>query len=101
MKPTVPDHKNLILEAGKEKGYITHKQVNDILPNEVVSSEEIDNILFMLGENDIKLVDREEKEATPDEQKESAGTLPDAGSIDAEGEDEKEEFEKVLETAGV
>ncbi|HTA75865.1 MAG TPA: RNA polymerase sigma factor RpoD [bacterium] len=100
MKQPVPDHKNLILEAGKEKGYITHKQVNDILPNEVVSSEEIDNILFMLGENDIRLVDREEKEATPDEQRESVGVLPDAARADADGEDDKEEFDKTLENAG-
>jgi RNA polymerase primary sigma factor len=101
MKRSVPDHKNLILEAGKEKGYITHKEVNDILPNEVLSSEEIDNILFMLGENDIKLVDREEKEAAiPDEQKETETVLPDAASVDDDLEDGKEDFEKALETAG-
>src|SRR5665213_2697000 len=100
MKRSVTDHKNLILEAGKEKGYITHKEVNDILPNEVLSSDEIDNILFMLGENDIKLVDREEKEAAiPDEQKETEAVLPDAASDD-DPEDGKEEFEKALETAG-
>jgi RNA polymerase primary sigma factor len=100
MKPSVPDHKNLILEAGKEKGYITHKQVNDILPNEVLSSEEIDNILFMLGENDIKLVDREEKEAAiPDEQKEPEAVLSEADR-EEDGDDEKEIFGKVLDTAG-
>jgi len=38
------EHVNKILEVGKEKGYITYKQVNDILPDEVVSSEEIDDI---------------------------------------------------------
>ena len=58
------EHVTKILEVGKEKGYITYKQVNDILPDEVVSSEEIDDILLMLGENDIKIVDQEEKAAT-------------------------------------
>ena len=41
------EHVTKILEVGKEKGYITYKQVNDILPDEVVSSEEIDDILLM------------------------------------------------------
>ena len=63
MKPAskTKEHVSKILEVGKEKGYITYKQVNDILPDEVVSSEEIDDILLMLGENDIKIVEQEEK----------------------------------------
>ncbi len=79
MKPATKakEHVTKILEVGKEKGYITYKQVNDILPEEVVSSEEIDDILLMLGENDIKIVDQEEKAATiPDEDKEAGARLP-------------------------
>ncbi len=80
MKPQAPkpksEHVSKILEVGKEKGYITYKQVNDILPEEVVSSEEIDDILLMLGENDIKIVDQEEKAAIPDEDKDSANSPP-------------------------
>ncbi len=92
------DHVNKILAVGKEKGYITYKQVNDILPDEVVSSEEIDDILLMLGENDIKVVDQEEKAAViPDGDKEvGAGA---AGTKDED--DDEEEFEKSFETAGV
>ena len=92
------DHVNKILEVGKEKGYITYKQVNDILPDEVVSSEEIDDILLMLGENDIKIVDQEEKAATiPDGEKEVGAA---AGSKDDDDDDE-EEFDKPFETTGV
>ncbi len=101
MKPAskAKEHVNKILEVGKEKGYITYKQVNDILPDEVVSSEEIDDILLMLGENDIKIVDQEEKAATlPDSDKESGAGAP--GAI-VEDDDEEEEFEKSFETAGV
>jgi len=105
MKPQAPkpksEHVSKILEVGKEKGYITYKQVNDILPEEVVSSEEIDDILLMLGENDIKIVDQEEKAATiPDEEKDSANSPPGA-IVKDEDDDEGEEFEKVFETAGV
>jgi RNA polymerase primary sigma factor len=104
MKPapkSKSDHVNKILEVGKEKGYITYKQVNDILPDEVVSSEEIDDILLMLGENDIKIVDQEEKAAViPDDDKEVGSNAPGAVVKD-EDEDDGEEFEKTFETAGV
>src|SRR5579871_6116441 len=105
MKPAAgkpkSDHVNKILEVGKEKGYITYKQVNDILPDEVVSSEEIDDILLMLGENDIKIVDQEEKAATiPDDDKEAGAEAPGA-IVKDEDEEDGEEFEKTFETAGV
>src|SRR6185369_5927075 len=102
MKPQTKakEHVTKILEVGKEKGYITYKQVNDILPDEVVSSEEIDDILLMLGENDIKIVDQEEKTAViPDDEKEVGAQAP--GTVKDEEEDEGEEFEKTFETAGV
>ncbi len=100
MKPQTKakEHVTKILEVGKEKGYITYKQVNDILPDEVVSSEEIDDILLMLGENDIKIVDQEEKAAViPDGDKEVGA----AGAAKDDDDDDGEEFEKTFETAGV
>ena len=106
MKPQTPknrsEHASLILKMGKEKGYVTHKQVNDILPHESVSSEEIDEILSMLGENDIKIVEKEEKEASiPDDEKDPSGTLPGAIVKEEDSEDEEEEEnERALESAG-
>ncbi len=102
MKPAskAKEHVSKILEVGKEKGYITYKQVNDILPDEVVSSEEIDDILLMLGENDIKIVEQEEKAVTiPDDDKEAGAEVP--GAIVKDEDEEEEEFEKSFETAGV
>src|ERR1019366_7020955 len=100
MKPSAKtkEHVTKILEVGKEKGYITYKQVNDILPEEVVSSEEIDDILLMLGENDIKVVDQEEKAtAIPDGDKEVGA----GATVKDDDDDDGEEFEKALVTAGV
>ncbi len=101
MKPQVSktEHGNNILKKGKEKGFITYKQVNDILPDEVVSSAEIDDILLMLGENDIKIVDQEEKtEAIPDGEKE-------VGAVEVLAKDEEQEenegFEKAFKIAGI
>jgi RNA polymerase primary sigma factor len=103
-QPSKPksEHVSKILEVGKEKGYITYKQVNDILPDEVVSSEEIDDILLMLGENDIKIVEQEEKSASiPDDEKEVGSQAPGGAIVKEEDEDEGEEFEKPFEIAGV
>ena len=97
------EHVNKILAVGKEKGYITYKQVNDILPDEVVSSEEIDDILQMLGENDIRVVDHEEKlsQLSEEEREAEAQVPPGAVVAKEEEEDESDEFDKANVTAGV
>jgi RNA polymerase primary sigma factor len=106
MKPKRPKvkskHADQILEVGKEKGYITHKQVNDILPAEVVSAKEVDEILLMLGENDIKILDQDKTAALPDDRKEEETLSAAALREEDQDDDEKEEdFGKALETAGV
>jgi len=87
------EHVSKILAVGREKGYITYKQVNDILPDDVVSSEEIDDILQMLGENDIKVVDHEDKHTllTDDDRETDGQTLPGAvvGRDDEEDESDR------------
>ena len=50
-----------LIALGKEKGHLTFEEVNNILPVEIVSSEEIDEILGILGEENIKLVDSEDE----------------------------------------
>ena len=78
-----------IIAAGKEKGFITHKQVHDILPEEVVSLKEIDHLLLALGENDIEVVNRVEKTAVDPE--DSQETNSDTPAVLAKNEDEDEE----------
>ena len=51
---------NELIALGKEKGHLTFEEVNNILPVDIVSSEEIDEILGILGDENIKLVDSEE-----------------------------------------
>src|SRR3989338_1760990 len=50
-----------LIALGKEKGHLTFEEVNNILPVEIVSSEEIDEILGILGDENIRLVDSEEE----------------------------------------
>ena len=49
-----------LIALGKEKGHLTFEEVNNILPIDIVSSEAIEDILGVLGEENIKLVDSEE-----------------------------------------
>ena len=49
-----------LIRAGKDKGYLSYDEVNDILPDDVVSSDEIDEVITALHSADIKVVESEE-----------------------------------------
>ena len=51
-----------LINIGKDKGYITYEELNDDLPDDVVSSEHIDNLMMMFDELDIMVIDEESKE---------------------------------------
>lgn len=65
-KTLKPGEVEKLLEKGRKKGYLTYSDVNNLLPSEVVSSEQIDDILIMLGENDIEIVDTDKEPAADD-----------------------------------
>ena len=50
-----------IITLGRQKGYLTYDEVNDLLPEGVASSEDIDRILDLLGSEDIEVVESEEE----------------------------------------
>jgi RNA polymerase primary sigma factor len=47
-----------LMAKGRAKGFLTYQDVNDALPDEVVSSEQIDDVLSMLGEEGIEVLDK-------------------------------------------
>jgi RNA polymerase primary sigma factor len=49
------------ITMGKEKGYLLYEEVNDMLPSEVSSSDELDDIFSMFGSMGIEVVDSEQK----------------------------------------
>jgi RNA polymerase primary sigma factor len=59
-KKTMDEVKQLI-SLGKEKGFLTYDEVNDLLPSDMVSSEQIDDVMSMFGEMDIEVVDSAQK----------------------------------------
>src|SRR6185503_5306989 len=55
-----------LLAAGREKGFLTYDEVNDALPADIVSSDQIDDVMSMFGDNDIAIVDEANKVKLPE-----------------------------------
>jgi RNA polymerase primary sigma factor len=51
-----------LISLGKEKGYLTYDEVNDMLSPDIVSPEQIDDIIVLFGENDIEIIDTDSEE---------------------------------------
>jgi len=49
-----------LLSAGKEKGYLLYDEVNDFLPDDIQSSEDLDHIFNLFGEAGIEVIDSED-----------------------------------------
>ncbi|MFN4895967.1 MAG: RNA polymerase sigma factor RpoD [Pseudomonadota bacterium] len=56
-----------LIEIGKEKGYITMDEVNEALAGEVMSEEQVDEVVARFGEHDIDIIEQ------PAEPQEEAG----------------------------
>jgi len=60
MKTTTKEHKqalqNLIMK-GKERGYLTYSEINDMLPEDLLTPEQIEPIVTILEELDISVAD--------------------------------------------
>ena len=50
-----------LIDIGKDKGYITYEELNDDLPDEITSSEHIDDVMMMFEELDIMVIDEAAK----------------------------------------
>lgn len=59
------DEVKQLIDMGKEKGFLTYDEVNDLLPPDMVSSEQIDDVMSMFGEMDIEVVDSAQKVKIP------------------------------------
>ncbi|WP_303721634.1 RNA polymerase sigma factor RpoD [Malonomonas rubra] len=60
-KKTNPEEVQQLIDMGKEKGFLTYDEVNDILPANMVSSEQLEDVMSMFGEMDIEVVDSDSK----------------------------------------
>lgn len=63
-----------LIKKGKEKGHLTYEELNEALPENVILSDQIDDLMVMFNEMDIEIVDGSKVTVT-----------------ESEGSDEKEE----------
>jgi RNA polymerase primary sigma factor len=85
-----------LISLGKEKGYLTYDELNSTLPAEMVSSEQLSNLMTIFGEMDIEIVEASEGDRF---QKMADGEEP---VQEAEEKEELEEEEKEIDlTPGV
>ncbi|NLI83204.1 MAG: RNA polymerase sigma factor RpoD [Deltaproteobacteria bacterium] len=59
-KPEMDDIKRLIT-VGKEKGYLTYDEVNEALPDDLVTPDKLDDMMMIFDEMDIEIVDSEQQ----------------------------------------
>ncbi|HEY3304642.1 MAG TPA: RNA polymerase sigma factor RpoD [Candidatus Binatia bacterium] len=85
-KKDIKEVKKLI-DLGKEKGYLTYDEVNDMLPADVVSPDQIDDVMSLFGEMDIEVIDSNQRVSL-------------AGQAEELADDEEEEKELEVDVDG-
>jgi RNA polymerase primary sigma factor len=89
-----------LIAQGKQKGFVTYDEVNDALPADVVSSDQIDDVMSMFGDNDIEVVDAQKSAEQAEVKPTVAVEEEQVEEDDEEEEDEADQpAEKVATTA--
>ncbi len=96
------DEVKQLINVGKEKGYLTYDDLNNVLPPEISSSEQIENIMNIFGDMDIEVIDsgQEERYARiieAEEGEEETAKTRTYSDLDFEEEEEEEEEEEALD----
>ncbi|MCK5011397.1 MAG: RNA polymerase sigma factor RpoD, partial [Deltaproteobacteria bacterium] len=88
------DQVTQLIDMAKEKGFLTYEEVNNILPSDVVSPDQLDDLMIMFGEMDIEVVEGAQKIRIP---KRKLSKVPAVAEeeVAAEEETAKGPFEKL------
>ncbi|MEE9504524.1 MAG: RNA polymerase sigma factor RpoD [Thermodesulfobacteriota bacterium] len=88
------DQVTQLIDMAKEKGFLTYEEVNNILPSDVVSPDQLDDLMIMFGEMDIEVVEGAQKIKIP---KRKLSKVPAVAEeeVAAEEETAKGPFEKL------
>jgi RNA polymerase primary sigma factor len=91
MELKLDDGLKSLIEAGKEKGFLTFTQVNEYLPDDAVNPEKLDQLILVLEEQGIELIDESEAES-----REGGAEAADVPDVEAE----IREIEAIVEEDG-
>jgi len=75
-----------IIEMGRSRGKLTYDEINDVVPSEYFSTEEIEELMDLLHDVGIEIVDNKESDATEQE------------VLASEEEEEYEKTEDIIQT---
>jgi RNA polymerase primary sigma factor len=78
-----------LVRSAKKRGYVTHDQINSVLPSEQVNSEQIEDVLAMFSEMGVNVIETEETSQEGEKPREEA---------DEEAESESGELVEVCPT---
>ncbi|MBF0349012.1 MAG: RNA polymerase sigma factor RpoD, partial [Magnetococcales bacterium] len=73
-----------LIARGKERGFLTYDEVNDVLPEDVNSVDQIEGVYSILDDMGIQLIDEQQE----DEEVKSSGLDPTAVGVDDDEEDD-------------
>jgi RNA polymerase primary sigma factor len=59
-----------LVSMGKKQGYLTHEQLNEMLPEDSYSSDQIEDIMAMINDSGVDLVDADDVEDEDEDEKE-------------------------------
>ena len=82
------DEVKRLISMGKEKGFLTYRDLNSTLPADMVSSERLSSLMTMFGEMDIEIIDSPEGERYQQMMSDGESTTEEAEEV---GETEEEE----------
>ena len=66
-----------LIAMGKSKGYLTYDEVNDALPEDAITPDDLEDVMDLFSEKEIQLVDTDEDY----EESDDGVDLPDDGSL--------------------
>ena len=64
-KKNTIDQVNQLIDMGKEKGFLSYEEINDILSSDTVSPEQLDDLMLIFKGMDIEIVDGAQKVRIP------------------------------------
>ena len=84
----ISDRLAQVITVGRNRGRLTYDELNNLLPEDVASPEEIDELLTLLGKENIEIVEkpseasRLEERAEKESKEEEAAELVEVGQLD-------------------
>ena len=88
-----------LVAMGKEKGFLTYDEVNDILPSDIFAPKQIDEMLLLLGDMNIEIVEELQEKVIPQRKSPVVTGNDENGAIDEESE--KPSFDAFKDPVGM